>query len=101
MPVSISPARTAGLPPVMAWASGVWIWRISHCSGERLSASVAGELGRSPGGGPDASALEAWSSLSLVAKAAVDAAPSTLLSLTTLARKFALADRAIATPIWL
>src|SRR6185312_16647023 len=36
-PVSRSPTRTDELPPVMACASGAWIWFMSHCSPESES----------------------------------------------------------------
>ena len=74
---------------------------MSHWSGESESASVAGEFGRSPGGGPEASepSLETWSGESRLAKPAVDEAFSILLSLSRLARKLALFELATATPI--
>src|SRR6266849_3923850 len=30
-PVSISPTVTDGLPLLIAWAAGAWIWSMSHC----------------------------------------------------------------------
>src|SRR2546423_2058930 len=96
----MSPTRTAGLPPVIAWACGALICRMSHWSGDRLSESVAGEFGRSPPGGPEASRLLPLESLTRVAKPAVDEAFSIRLSLSRLARNDALVDCAIATPIW-
>jgi hypothetical protein len=69
---------------------------MSHCSAERLSASVAGELGRSPVG---ASAEASQFSSSFEANPAVDETPSTLLSFMSAARKPALSDFAMITPI--
>lgn len=92
----MSPTRTDGLPPVIAWASGVWICRMSHCRPDNESLSVAGVLGISPSGGPAA----ACSSGSCVANPAVDDALSMRLSLSRLARNDELSDRAMATPIW-
>ena len=92
----MSPTLTAGLPPVMACACGVWICCMSHWSGDRLSESEAGAFGRSP---VELSAL-ACSSGSFEAKFVVADAPSTRLSFITSSRKDALLDLAIATPIW-
>ena len=83
---------------MIACASGVWICRMSHCSGESGSLSLAGAFWRSPGGGPDASVFSFGSSL--VANAEVDAAFSTDVSAASrLLRNDALEDVAIATPI--
>src|SRR3954469_1159948 len=99
MPVSMSPTSTDGLPPVMAWACGVWICRMSHCRGDRLSLSLAGKLGRSPGGGPEAPSSEpADGSSSRDAKPLVDDTPSTRLSLDSADANDALSERAMATP---
>src|SRR4051794_23893331 len=49
----MSPTTTAGLPPVIPCASGTWICRMSHWSGDKLSSSAAGAWGRSPDGGPE------------------------------------------------
>src|SRR5947208_4078899 len=70
---------------------------MSHCNGENVSVSVAGALGRSPGGGPCAS--PPGSSFSLTPKLAVDDAPSTALSCVILLLNESESDRAIATPI--
>src|ERR687888_1275482 len=101
IPVSMSPTRTAGLPPVIACASGVWICRMSHWSDDRESVSVAGELGRPPAGGPESvdelvadSTSDSW-----VANAAVDAAFWMVESLSRLSRNDGLLELAIATPI--
>src|SRR5436305_14316817 len=96
----MSPTTTAGLPPVIAWACGVWIWRMSHCSGDSESLSPAGALGRPPGGGPFGSDDEPAGSSSLDAKFFVDATPSTRLSLARAVENELLSDRATATPIW-
>ncbi len=45
-PVSITPTSTFGLPPVILWASGALIRCEYHWSGENVSSSVAGKLGR-------------------------------------------------------
>jgi hypothetical protein len=95
-PVSMSPTRTDGLPPVIACASGAWICRISHCS-ENSGSSVAGLFGNAESGAPPASACSFGS---CVAKPAVEEAFSTRLSCSRLSRKDVLSDRAIATPIW-
>ena len=38
----MSPTTTDGLPPVIARASGEWIWFMSHCKPDRLSVPGAG-----------------------------------------------------------
>ncbi len=93
----MSPTTTDRLPPVIACASGTCIWRMSHCSGENVSASAAGALGSGPSPGSPESAA---GSSSLEAKRAVDDAPSTRPSRPIAAAKPALSERAIATPIW-
>ncbi len=93
----MSPTRIDGLPPVMAWASGVWIWAMSHCRPDRLSLSVAGAFGRSPVGGP--AALSSTPSTSLVAKPAVAETPSTRASLRAAARNVVDVEETTATPI--
>ena len=93
-PVSMSPTSTDGLPPVIACACGVWIWRMSHCIDEKGSESAAGALGRVPCA-PLASSLP-----SLDAKPAVEDTPSIRLSFARSFANDALSDRAIATPIW-
>src|SRR3954468_19162881 len=70
----MSPTSTARLPPVIACACGVCIWRMSHCSGESVSVSLAGAFGRSP---PPLLSLAAGS-LPRDARPAVEATPSTL-----------------------
>src|SRR5580765_1698568 len=93
----MSPTRTSGLPPVIACASGVWIWAMSHCSPDSESLSVAGGFGRLPGGGPPS----VWPSSSLTANCAVAEALSTaLLDFGRLLANVGLADVAITTPIW-
>ena len=72
---------------------------MSHCSGENVSASVAGAFGRSPGDAPLASVESSLLLSSLVAKPPVPETLSIRLSLSMLARKDALSDFAIATPI--
>ena len=96
MPLSMSPTRTELLPPVIACASGVWIWAMSHCSGDKLSESLAGEFGKPPASGPFATRL---SSRSLTPNPRVDAAASIRESLSTAVLKLGEFDRAITTPI--
>src|SRR2546430_17045308 len=98
----MSPTSTDGLPPVIACASGVWIWRMSHCKGDKVSLSVAGELGRLPGGGPLASGEDSpftVQSLIFVAQALAADTPSIRLSVMRLARNAVLSGLAIPTPI--
>ena len=92
----MSPTRTELLPPVIAWASGVWIWAMSHWSEERLSESLAGESGKPPGSGPFGATL---TSRSLTPNPRVDAAESIRESFSTAASKLGELDRAITTPI--
>src|SRR5690242_3692951 len=61
----MSPTTTELLPPLMARASGAWIWFMSHCRPERLSEPGAGV------GGAMGSLAPAASSSSLVANGAV------------------------------
>ena len=96
IPVSMSPTSTDGLPPVIACACGVLIWRMSHCNPESESASVAGVLGTAPGFAPVSST---WVFGSWYANPAVDEAPSMRLSLSRLSRNDSLSERAITTPI--
>jgi hypothetical protein len=93
----MSPTTTAGLPPVIAWACGVWICRMSHWSDENVSASVAGAFGRSPSW---ASELVSVTGLTRDPNPAVDETPSTLLSRPIAVANDALSERAITTPIW-
>src|SRR5919198_5980582 len=102
IPVSMSPTRTDGLPPVIAWASGVWICAMSHWSPESESLSVAGEFGRPPGGGPasvDEESVADSTPESPVANPAVDAAFAMLEFSSRLSRNDGLDELAIATPI--
>src|SRR2546430_17628995 len=98
----MSPTSTDGLPPVIACASGVWIWRMSHCKGDKVSLSVAGELGRLPGGGPLASVEDSpftVPSLIFVAKALVADTPSIRMSVLELAPYAVLSELSITIPI--
>src|SRR5437660_10656998 len=98
----MSPTSTDGLPPVIACASGVWIWRMSHCKGDEVSWSVAGELGRLPGGGPLASREDSpftGPRLIYAAKALVPATPSLRSPLMRLSLNLLLAELAITTPV--
>src|SRR5919197_3890002 len=102
IPVSMSPTRTDGLPPVIAWASGVWICAMSHWSPDSESVSVAGEFGRPPGGGPvsaDEESVADSMSETCVAKPDVEAAFAMLGFLSRFARNDGLDELAIATPI--
>ena len=92
----MSPTRTELLPPVIAWASGVWIWAMSHWSGDKLSVSLAGAFAKAPDG---ASLAAGISSRSLTPNPRVDAAESIRGSFNTAAAKFGDPERAIATPI--
>jgi len=93
IPVSISPTSTLELPPVMTWASGVWIWIMSHCSGVSGSLVVAGVFA-----GVVVPSV-AWSSFSRTADRPVAAASAMRLSALTAARNVALVEVATATPI--
>lgn len=57
-PVSMSPTSTDRPPPVIACAAGALICRMSHCSGDSESLSIAGVLG-SGAAGPASVAAEA------------------------------------------
>jgi hypothetical protein len=70
---------------------------MSHWSGENVSASVAGEFGRSPGCRASASAA---GSATFEPKPAVDATPSMRPSFESVEANDALFERAMATPIW-
>jgi hypothetical protein len=85
----MSPTTTAGLPPVMAWASGVWICRMSHCRAARLS-SVAGAFGRSPG---DVSGTSTFATARETATVSIPAPPFIACA------NVGELDRAITTPI--
>jgi hypothetical protein len=69
----MSPTTTEGLPPLIARASGAWIWAMSHCRPERLSLPGAG----SGVTGSDAVAASAALRASATPKDAVAAAAST------------------------
>ena len=91
----MSPTRIDELPPLMARASGAWIWSMSHCRPDRLSlpgAGVPGAIGDSP-------AAVSWSRR--VAKRALSTTPSTPELAASVARNESLLDRAIVTPICL
>ena len=95
IPVSMSPTSTDGLPPVIACACGALISRMSHCSGESVSLSLAGAFGR--GGVPDESLVS--TSGSFTAKPSVLATFSIAELFSRSSRNDGLDDRAIATPI--
>ena len=94
-PVSRSPTTTAGLPPVIAFASGAWICRMSHCSGASGS-TPAGAFGRSPG---DASAPSTSSGPTFATGLVEAATDSIRLSFANACANVALSDLAIATPM--
>jgi hypothetical protein len=72
---------------------------MSHCSGDRVSVSVAGAFGGLSGGPPAAAPV--WPSSSCVTYGAVGAAFSTELStLSRSLRNESFDDDATATPIW-
>ena len=83
-----------GLPPVIACASGVWIWSMSHCRPLSESASVAGVCGRA-----SFAPLSSVSGWRCSAFAPVEAAAATFESFSRAARKVSLDERAIATPM--
>src|SRR5437764_11084794 len=91
----MSPTSTLGLPPVIACASGVWIWFMSHCNPERLSPPVTGVavVGSAP---PEPAASAAGN---LYANRSVDDAFWILASFSRLSRNDGLLDDAMTTPI--
>ena len=94
-PVSMSPTTTNELPAVIAWASGVWIWTMSHWSPDSESPSVAGVVGTASEPEPPCAP-----SFSFVANAPVAETPITFESLRSrFAAKVVLEDEASATPI--
>src|SRR3979411_1995139 len=93
-PVSMSPTVTERLPLVIDCASNAWIWRMSHCSPERLS----GDPGSDDDVDPEPLA-SGWVSLSLVTPLLVLATASTRVSAFTFEVKSVWFDLTTATPI--
>ena len=93
----MSPTSTAGLPPVIVCAAGALICCMSHWKPLKVSVSVAGGFGRSPGGGPASVADSTFGSC--IANPAVAVTASTPASASNASRNDALPDFAIATPI--
>src|SRR5712691_4007147 len=87
-PVSISPTVTEGLPLLIAWAAGAWIWSMSHWL--EVSALVIGVV---------LALSTTLSSLRRVANGGVAETPSILESLIRLSRNVVLSELATATPM--
>ena len=90
------PTTTVRLPAVIAWASGTWIWVMSHCRNERASPHAAAAVVPADA---DVSTVIASTALVRVANPAVAVAPSTRRSSITALRNEALLERAMTTPI--